>query len=275
MITRTLWAAVMASTVVACAQTAEPAPAPGPERARRGLDCPPPTSTISLGAESTGVRIRNDSGQDLLIFLDECTGHRRLGTVQPSRARLFGLPGSVFLQGSQLVLHSFTQDPDAFHSSHRHRPGPDTVYIEATDAVATTVNGATGILEVGEGLFQVEPHPDGPRITLSDNQGRTTLRLSCSNTQPVVEIGGLTVERGPIDAVLLFGSGERAPTNPWSVTDEGWIRSPATFAEPIISRLRINTSVEFQFQTPSFYVTMTFNTTAMDEAISVLSCAGP
>lgn len=272
MLRRSLSAIVVGSALCGCAQSPEPAPAPTPPPARRGLDCPPPTLTTSLGPQSTGVRVRNDSGQQLLVFLDECRGHRRLGSILPDRSRLFGLPSSVYLQGSELVLHVFTQDPEAFHSSHRHSPGVDTVHIEPVAAP----NASGSLVRVlGEALFQIEAHPNGPRIILEDNQARTTLRLWCAGPQAVVDVTGLSIEGGPVDAALVFGSGERGPTNPWTHTDEGSIRSPDAFAEPIITRLATNESVQLQFQTPSFYVTITYNTTGMDEAITVLSCVAP
>ena len=253
--------------LAACSQNPEPNTAtPAPRRPARGLDCPPPTQTISLGADATGVRVKNESEDPLVIFLDECTGHRRLGLVQGRGTRLFSLPPSVYLQGSDVVLHAFTQNPGIYVNSTRHTPGPDTTRIEATVAVQTQVSIGDELARVGEGEY-------GVQVEIPDTQSRATLRMYCRDDQHHLDLGGLPSDLAPYDAELRFQpSDERAPTNPWE-RDGDRVALPQEFAAPVITRMRANESMEVRLQATGYFTVLTFPLGGVTEALARLGCA--
>jgi len=141
--------------------------------------------------------VRNQTTEALEVFLDECSGHRRLGTVASEGARPFRLPSSVYLQGSQLIVHAFTTESPRYVSSARHTPGPDTVRLADAEGPGFDV-------QLGPATVRVEEGSSGPEVLLDDARAQATLRVRCERGELALALRGPPPDRAPYDAVLVF-----------------------------------------------------------------------
>lgn len=85
----------------------------GPQEAgpaRLGSPCPVPLVWSAADPRPLGIRIRNDQDRPIVVFLDECRGHKRVGEVAAGSQRIFRLRPPLVAFGTGLRLHVF---PDA------------------------------------------------------------------------------------------------------------------------------------------------------------------
>lgn len=252
-----------------CASTPEGSPPPTRQAPPRLTDCPAPTPVTSLGPAATGLRMRNETGQALLVFLAECRGHRRLGTVLPDRARLFGLPSTVFLRDGQVVVHAFTQDPSAFYASYRQRPGPDTVRLAPTTIAA---EAATPELSVGPSFLSVEVGEFGSQIVVEDRTRAGRLRLRCEGPDPRIDLGGQGAPETGRQVVFDLSTGERVATGPWRGGADGWRHAPEAFVADLVRVLRLPGQRELYVRVEGVDPAPTFSLEGVDEAVALLPC---
>ena len=258
-------AVVGCAAVSACGGPPEPPSSPRPARAR--ILCPPPVPVIDLGPGNTGVPVYNELDEPLLVFIERCDGHSRLGTVLPNRGRLFGLPSVVYLHGGDLVFHTFTLNPSQFYATYRHAPGSDTLRFDPVEGVAE-LRGAIGqavTIEEGRGVTN---------LVMQDRQERVALTWTCSETGLQLVLHGLDASRGPYRVAARFGTqGDRSATNPWQSGQDGELIAPDALAGPLLRRMAAVEVAELEFSTADYVTVLTFDTVTLAEAAGALSCS--
>lgn len=78
--------------------------------------CPPPLTWSAGEPRPRAVRIANRTPDTVLVFLDRCRGHNRVGEVAPGRSRLFELPGPLVEVRGGLTFHAFVPRTTSYHS---------------------------------------------------------------------------------------------------------------------------------------------------------------
>lgn len=79
--------------------------------------CPPPMSWSPGEARPRAVRVANRTMDTVLVFIDWCRGHTRVGEVGPGRSRLFELPDPLVEVRGGLTFHAFVPRTTSYHSS--------------------------------------------------------------------------------------------------------------------------------------------------------------
>ena len=111
---RLLFAGLLAATAVVGCSTPQAGPPPLPAPTEMAT-CPLPLFRGSDGYEARRLRLKNEIGRALSVYVDHCNGHRLIGEAPADQTVFLALPPTVYPYGDYLRLHAYTDSPRRRH----------------------------------------------------------------------------------------------------------------------------------------------------------------
>lgn len=202
-----------------CAGTSPPEPADVSPK----LVCPLPLVWQAGEERPRRIRLTNGTGTPVSVWLDNCTGHTRLGDVPPGRTFLLGLPDRLTPFANQLYLHVYNQ-------AAMSRVGSYAVPVEPRWTLPLKVTEKTPTVQMvyGEGPEE-GPSLDGLNgFVVSNGDGFSFVARWAGSSSAVLtwqctqDQGKVTLTHGPtskefLPVVMDFGGVGETVQVPWTV----------------------------------------------------------
>ena len=202
-----------------CAGNPGPEPLkPSPQRV-----CPPPMVWSNGVERPRRLNMSNGTGGTVSVWLDNCSGHLRLGNVEQGKTRVLSLPDRLIPFSDQLHFH-------VFGSGGTGRVGSYAVNLEPRWALSLEVDGDTPEVEMvfGEGATELDRFEGlngfvvyaGEELSYAsrwaeDTPAILTWQCSAGEAKLTLTHGGTGAQELPVEIVYL-GSGGKT-TGQWDV----------------------------------------------------------
>lgn len=179
-------------------------PPPEPAEVSPGPVCPLPLVWREGEERPRRIRLTNGTGTRVSVWLDNCTGHTRLGDVPPGRTFLLGLPDRLIPFADALYLHVYNQAAMSRVGSYAVPVEPQwTLSLEVTEETPTVemVYGEgtdTGPSLDGLNGFVVSNGKDFSFVARWAGSSAAVLTWQCTQGQ-----GKITLTHGPTPAEVV------------------------------------------------------------------------
>lgn len=208
-------------TTVLLACRTPPSPPPAPRSA--AWICPPPLAWARGEARPTRLKLTNGTSSLISVYLDQCDGHTRLGSVLPGRTRRLRLPPRLIPFNDQLRVHLFdleTLDPVGIYA----------VDVEAEWELELDVDAQTPSLRVAHASgqpparrvressgFMTYPGEELSYASRWAEDSPAALTWQCLRGRPRITLTHHGSAEGHLPVSLEFGAGGEPERVEWGV----------------------------------------------------------
>ena len=185
--------------------------------------CPPPLAWTQGGERPVRLRLTNNHEVPILVFLDQCDGHTRLGDLNPGATRRLRLPTRLIPFNDQLRVHVFDKEARegvgiyAVDVESRweldlvvdpETPEVTRVYSEGTSPVQRIRRGAGFMTYPGEGLSYASRWAEDTPAALTWQCSSAGAQITLTHVGSADESHRVTVE---------FEGGEGRESGSWAL----------------------------------------------------------
>lgn len=256
-------------------------PSPEPAQNTRSV-CPPPMAWTEGRERPRRIRMTNSTDVRVAVWLDNCTGHTRLGDVPPGRTFLLPLPDRLIPYAEHLRLHVYDQGAMT-------RFGSYAVEIEPRWTLPLELEAETPRVEVDyeDELGRPAAWPRTNGFVTSNGRGfaflarwaensPAVLTWQCTGNEAKLTLNhhGAAGNRIPVE-VRYMGIGGTTHAE-WTVSRGSavMLRAPDRAMVEITEKAREAASLRVVVGDPAGGVVYTFDMSGFSGASKVLECFG-